>query len=404
MFAGQFAGYWRDGKRVVMDRNAVLPDRCFKCDEPANGYRRATTVTHVPTATEMMVGAIAYAFAKRAPIEIGLCERHRRSRAITVALVSIVVLLTSLYVFTQVRATELVLPLLATAGLIGGVVGLLYAAVGFKLVRATKITETHVWLKGAGEAFLASLPSAPAISAGGALPTLDNAQPLAADPAAAAEMAYREARKGALAFLLGCGITAVTYALLPGRYVIAWGAVIFGLVQLARGVRVYARVPGEQRKLQHALVLFAIVAAGIVAGGWVATSEVTSQTEAGQFDSALVSADQFQSQGSKLFREVVNRTGAWTAQDATDMRKVASLYTRAADALATSAVPSEYAWYRDGLVHNFREAVEIATQFSKLTASSSQGAFDALLARWNARVDDLVKLEDRLPPNPTRSP
>src|SRR2546425_10418190 len=137
-----------------MDRNAVLPDRCFKCDEPANGYRLSTTLTHVPTATEMMVGAIAYAFAKRAPIQIGLCERHRRSRAINVALASLAVLLSSLFVFTQIRATELVLPLLATACLIGGVIGLLYAAVGFKVVRATKITETHVWLKGAGAPLL----------------------------------------------------------------------------------------------------------------------------------------------------------------------------------------------------------------------------------------------------------
>lgn len=387
-----------------MDRNAVLPDRCFKCDEPANGYRRATTLTHVPTATEMMVGAIAYAFAKRAPIEIGLCERHRRSRAINVALVSLAVLLSSLFVFTQFRATELVLPLLATVGLIGGVIGLLYAAVGFKIVRATKITETHVWLKGAGEPFLASLPAAPTISPGEGLPTLDNAKPVAADPAAAAEAAYGDARKGALAFLLGCAVTAVTYVVLPGRYVIAWGAVIFGLVQLVRGLRVYVHVPGEYRKLEHALMLVAIVSLGVVAGGWVATREVTSQTQASQFESALSSASDLQTQGGALFREVFNRTGAWTAQDAADLRKVASLYSRAADALAASAVPAEYTWYRDGLVQNFHEAVDIATQLSKLTSSSNQSAFDDLLSRWNARVGALVQLEDRLPPEPSRSP
>jgi hypothetical protein len=404
VLAGQFAGYWRDGKRVVMDRNAVLPDRCFKCDEPANGYRRATTLTHVPTATEMMVGAIAYAFAKRAPIQIGLCERHRRSRAINVALVSLAVLLSSLFVFTQVRATELVLPLLATAGLIGGVIGLLYAAVGFKVVRATKITETHVWLKGAGEPFLASLPAAPAITPGAALPTLDDAKPVVADPAAAADIAYRDARNGALAFLFGCAITAATYVLLPGRYVIAWGAVVFGLVQLVRGLRVYLRVPGEYRKLEHALMLAAIVGLGVAAGGWVATSEVTSQTQASQFDGALNSASEFQTQGGALFREVFNRTGAWTAQDAADMRQVASLYTRAADTLATSAVPAEYTWYRDGLLENFHQAVDIATQLSRLTSSSSQSTFDALLTRWNVRVQALTQLEDRLPPEPSRSP
>lgn len=403
MFAGQFAGYWRDGKRVVMDRNAVLPDRCFKCDEPANGYRRSTTLTHVPTATEMMVGAIAYAFAKRAPIQIGLCERHRRSRAINVALVSLAVLLSSLFMFTQIRATELVLPLLATAGLIGGVIGLLYAAVGFKVVRATKITETHVWLKGAGEPFLASLPAAPALSPGEALPTLDNAKPVAADPAAAADVAYRDARKGALAFLLGCAITAATYVLLPGRYVIAWGAVIFGLVQLVRGLRVYLRVPGEYRKLEHALMLVAIVAVGVIAGGWVATSEVTTQTQIGQFQDALEASAKYENQGDVLLTEIGNRQ-TWTAQEATDMRRVASLYGQAADALAESPAPAEYVWYRDGLVRNYREAVDITTQYSYLTNSSYQSAFDALSARWLARVRDIDQLEARLKAQESRSP
>ena len=207
MFASQFTGYWRDGKRVAMDRNAVLPDRCFKCNEPADGYRRTVKLTHVPLGTEMMVGAIAYAFAKQAKVEVGLCERHRRSRAINIALVSLAVLGASIFVFTQVQATDVVLPLLATAGLIGGVIGLLYAAVGTRLVRATQITDTHVWLKGAGEPFLASLPDAPAVGAGGTLPTLNVATATPPDPAVAANAAFRDARNGALAFLVGCIVT-----------------------------------------------------------------------------------------------------------------------------------------------------------------------------------------------------
>src|SRR5204863_8777966 len=121
VFAGQFAGYWRDGKRVVLDRNAVLPDRCIKCNEPANGYRRTVKLSYVPTSRELMFGAWAYLSAKRAQLDIGLCERHRRSRAVTVALGSLAVILASMIVFTQVRATDITLPLLATAGLIGGV-------------------------------------------------------------------------------------------------------------------------------------------------------------------------------------------------------------------------------------------------------------------------------------------
>src|SRR5207244_13512298 len=124
VYPPQLPGYWRHGRRVATERSAVLPDRCFKCNEPADGYRRTVKLTHVPLGAEMMVGAIAYAFAKQAKVEIGLCERHRRSRAVNIALFSLAVLGLSIFVFTQVRAADLVLPLLATAGLLGGVIGL----------------------------------------------------------------------------------------------------------------------------------------------------------------------------------------------------------------------------------------------------------------------------------------
>src|SRR5207245_6939907 len=183
---------------------------------------------------------------------VGLCERHRRSRAINIALVSLAVLGASIFVFTQVQATDVVLPLLATAGLIGGVIGLLYAAVGTRLVRATQITDTHIWLKGAGEPFLASLPDAPAVGAGGALPTLGQ-PPAPADPAIEAGVAVRDARNGALAFLVGCIVTAGSYALLPGRYLIAWGAVVYGLIRLVRGLRTYFNPPARHRQTGHVL-------------------------------------------------------------------------------------------------------------------------------------------------------
>jgi hypothetical protein len=319
-----------------------------------------------------------------------------------VALVSLATLLASLYVFTQIRATELVLPLLATVGLIGGVVGLLYAAVGIRVVRATKITDTHIWLKGAGERFLASLPAAPATAADGALPTLEISKPVAIEPAVAADMAYRDARKGALAFLLGCAITAGTYAALPGRYFIAWGAVAFGLFQLVRGIRAYVRVPSEHRKLDHALMLVAIVGLGVIAGGWVATGEVATVLEANQFEAAQEAAANSESQASALFSEIANRQ-TWTVREELDMRKVASFYRDAADALASSPVPGAYVWYRDGLVHYYREAADISTGYSYLSASSSQAAFEALNDRWDALAKDLTELEAKLTAQNRRS-
>src|SRR5690349_13863852 len=151
--ATPFIGYSRDGKTLVMDRNAVLPDRCVKCNEAAEGYRRKLTFQHVSNTAHFAFGAFAYAMAKRATIEVPLCQRHRRTSAMTVGLVSLAVLILSFAVLSQPGQTSIPLLLLAVAGLIGGVVGLLKALFGMRLLRATKVTDTHVWLRGVGHAF-----------------------------------------------------------------------------------------------------------------------------------------------------------------------------------------------------------------------------------------------------------
>jgi len=104
-----------------------------------------------------------------------------------------------------------------------------------------------------------------------------------------------------------------------------------------------------------------------------------------------------------LLTEIGSRQ-TWTAQEATDMGTVASLYGQAANALAESRAPAEYLWYRDGLVHNYREAVDITTRYSYLTNSSYQSAFDALNVRWVARVRDIDQLEARLKAQERPSP
>lgn len=384
-------GYWREGTRLVMDRSAVLPDRCIKCNEPANGYRRSMNLVYVPRSQQLLHGAWSYLAAKRAKIDIGLCDRHRRSRAVTLALVSVAVIIASIIIFTQVGATDAVLPLLATAGLSAGVIGLLWAAVSGRQVRATNITDTHIWLRGAGEEFLASLPAAPPLAADGTLPTLSGASS-APDSANVAAAAFRGARTGALLFLVGCLVTAGTYLLLPGTFVIAWGLVVFGVIRLVGGLRAYVRLPAELRTMGQVLMLAGFVGVGAIASGWVGLSEV----QASQFDSALTAATTPQGQAAALFDEIVNRPGDWTSQDAADMRKVASLYGQAADRLAASSAPARYLWYRDGLVRNWREAADIAMQLGGLTGASSQASFDALSARWDARLTDFDHLQTRL--------
>src|SRR5207245_10712491 len=95
-------------------------------------------------------------------------------------------------------------------------------------------------------------------------------------------------------------------ARLPGTYVVAWGAVSYGLIRLVRGVGTYLKAPAEHRRMGQAVMLVAIVGAGIFAGGWVVTNEVAAVTQANEFDSALTTAGDFQIQGARLFRDVMN--------------------------------------------------------------------------------------------------
>src|SRR5204862_1275130 len=146
-----------------------------------------------------------------------------------------------------------------------------------------------------------------------------------------------------------------------------------------------------------------LVGAGLIAGGWVVTNEITARNGADQFQTALSASTRFQNQALTLFSDVANRQ-TFTAQEALDMRKISSLYGQAADSLAASPAPTAYVWYRDGLIGNYREAADIATGYSYLSSSSSQSAFDALYARWQARVSDLSKLQARLGTHQGRSP
>src|SRR5438874_8457369 len=282
-----------------MDRNAVLPDRCFKCNDPAEGFRRAEKVTYIPMSQQLMFGVWSYLDAKRASISIGLCERHRRSRLSTVAWISLAAIAFSFVEVSQLQPTDLLVPILAAVAFIGGCIGLVYAAFPRHIVRAADMTDTHIWLKGAGKEFLTSLPEAP-VSFDQGLPTLPGTLAASTDPEASAAKVFRNARNGAILFFAGCVITAITYSLGPSRYVIALGLVVVGLARLILASRAYVGLPAERRNRQQVLALVGLVGAGLIAGGWVATNEIAAQNGADQFQTALSASTRFQNQALTL--------------------------------------------------------------------------------------------------------
>jgi hypothetical protein len=388
-----------------MDRNAILPDRCVKCNERADGYRRRLTVSHSPTSVHLMFGAlIASLTAKKATLEIGLCDRHRahRSRAITPGLVALGALL-GLFVIPTFATT--ITPAIGAA-LLFVLVGVFTVAGIYALVKlfapsvqATKITDTHVWLKGVDERFLESLPLPPA-TADGSMPVAPGTPKTPLDPAAAAERAFTTARNGAIAFAAGCLITAGTYLAAPGgRYTIVWGLVFFGIVAFVRGLNEYRRVPAADRTSRHLATIGGIFAVGLLAGGFVFTSEVQGSQDAidlARWNAAIARSEVPHAQAVKLFTQVASGTGAWTAQNSSDMAQIGRYYADAADILDPSPVPRAWAWYKDGLIANYRQTSSVAADFGKVGPGTTQSQFDVLLKRWVARTDDFNALQKRL--------
>ncbi len=210
---------------------------------------------------------------------------------------------------------------------------------------------------------------------------------------------FSYALRGGLWFAGGCLLTAVTYAAAGqagGKFFIAWGAVLFGGLQLVRGLAAYFG-SGAPKKATQILTLAGLVAVGVISGGWVLADQQQAATNAPMlttWNAAIDRVDDLTGQGDALLHQVMGRSG-WSEQDAVDLRKVSALYAQAADLLAGTPALGGHEWYRDGVVADFREAANVATAMSALNASSNQAQWDALSQRWDAWVADYERLGTR---------
>jgi hypothetical protein len=172
-YAGE-QGMWREGKILVMSKGTVFPDRCVKCDAPAEGYRLNRDLSWHPSVWYLMIffpGLLFYIIAamivrKTAKIRVPLCRRHRAARRRDIA-IGWLGSLGGIAMFIGGFTVGDSLPEAGRAGLvIGGIVLLLapmiYGSLRARVVVPTRIDESMVWLKGVGPEFLAALPDAAA--------------------------------------------------------------------------------------------------------------------------------------------------------------------------------------------------------------------------------------------------
>lgn len=155
---------WRDGDRLVMASDAVLPDRCVKTDLPANGRTVDLTLWHAPGLYWLLaVNIVAYLAVARAmgtrvvvtvPVTDAALAARRRAWSLTWAL------------FAAGACAWLAAALLLRAEFFWLGLALMVLAVpvyllGARFLHVTRLEGERVWIAAASPNFLDRLPELP---------------------------------------------------------------------------------------------------------------------------------------------------------------------------------------------------------------------------------------------------
>ena len=150
---------------LITTRYIELPDRCIKCNAPANGYRlRRTLHWHDPLyyliifAGVLIYAVVALVVRKTARVHIGMCERHRNNRRMALYL-SWGMFLVSIVMFIMAISAEN--GIVALLGFFLLMAAGIYGAIGPRTIRATKIDEQFAWIRGVDREYLAQFPQWP---------------------------------------------------------------------------------------------------------------------------------------------------------------------------------------------------------------------------------------------------
>jgi hypothetical protein len=158
-------GIWRQGRQLITRSETPFPDRCVKCNAPANGFRLKRILYWQHPAYYLLLLCnlliliiVVLIVRKKAVLHVGLCEKHRAQRKMgltlgwTGALGGIALL---------IGAAAFQSGWTALAGVAAFLFGCIYGGVRASTITATKITKENVWVRGVHRDFLNQLPEWP---------------------------------------------------------------------------------------------------------------------------------------------------------------------------------------------------------------------------------------------------
>ncbi len=160
---------WRDGSMLVVPKGAELPDRCLKCNAPAQGYRFVRNLSWLNPLwfvlflmSPLIYIIVYFILRKRGRVAAGLCQRHRKLRRRAIAIGWL----------TELAGIAVILIPLAfstwnpTIPVIGGIVLLLVGFVGGRIgaqvLIPKRINKEFIWLDKVSRELLAEYPAWPA--------------------------------------------------------------------------------------------------------------------------------------------------------------------------------------------------------------------------------------------------
>ncbi|HEY6332978.1 MAG TPA: hypothetical protein VI756_26875 [Blastocatellia bacterium] len=157
----QVEGVWRDGALLVIHKNALLPDRCLKCNAPTGGQ----SITRTFRAVDATMGWLRYipyvryvywiaraTSDKKADINLSVCPTHH-SHATAMAAVAQIIRWGGLALMAYGLVSGSLLWIL---GLFTAVFGAGLASCS--ILKLRRMDDYHLWLSGAHPNYLASLP------------------------------------------------------------------------------------------------------------------------------------------------------------------------------------------------------------------------------------------------------
>jgi predicted RNA-binding Zn-ribbon protein involved in translation (DUF1610 family) len=170
----ELSGVWRAGNILVMSKGAELPYRCVKTNEPAEVTLRRKLSWHSPLVfLTIFCGLLIYVIlaiilSKRADIEVPISRRIQKRRFMAIlggwlfGLAGLGVLVLGIALADSPdQMWKDIGPIMIIGGLVFALISAITGAMIAGIVAPSKITDTHIWLRGVHRDYLDQLPEWP---------------------------------------------------------------------------------------------------------------------------------------------------------------------------------------------------------------------------------------------------